>query len=58
MKNINARIEKCTWKKLVEAKGTSMQSPNERLLYCRDHCEGYDIRKPCYYVTGRGGNIK
>lgn len=54
MKNINRKIEKCTWKTLVEAKGTSMIEPNKKLIYCRDKCNGYDIRKDCYYTVPKG----
>jgi len=52
MKNINARIEKCTWKKLVEAKGERTLS--EKLDYCKNNCEGYDTTKHCYYVIFKG----
>lgn len=55
MKNINKKIEKCTWKKLVEQRGTSTIRPNSKLKYCMEQCEGYDTRKDCYYVVrGQG----
>ena len=58
MKNINRKLEKCTWKVLVENKGTSMQSANGKLLYCRDHCTGYAITKDCYYTTPKGLGLR
>lgn len=33
-------IDKCVWKELVENKGSGMRTPNGKLLYCRDNCEG------------------
>ena len=58
MKNINAKIEKCTWKILVEAKGTSMIRPNAKLEYCRDNCEGYNTLCEGYYVVAKRGRIQ
>jgi len=41
IKNTPLENRVCVWKGIIQKRGSTMINPNERLMLCKDRCDGY-----------------